>query len=226
MSGIAGDSGGERLYPVFLKLAGRKVVVVGGGPVAAAKVTALMGTGASLTVVAPEIVPEIRRSGSTLIERGFVPRDLDNAWLAVAAGPPEVNRSVRAAAEERRIFVNAVDDPASASAYLGGVLRRGGITIAVSTQGHAPALAGLLREALDALLPEEIDAWVTEAQALRVRQRSAGVPLAARRPALLQALNRLYARKVRRRRPPSPWPDEAKPAVMLEAPRPGAEGPR
>lgn len=211
-----------RLYPVFLRLAGRRVVVIGGGPVAAAKLAALVDTGASLSVVAPEIVPEIRRSGATLIERGFVPRDLDGAWLAIAAGPPDVNRSVRSAAEERGLFVNAVDDPASASAYLGGVLRRGEITIAVSTQGQAPALAGLLREALDAMLPEEIETWVAEAHALRERQRSSGVPLPARRPALLQLLNRLYARKARgrRRRESS---DARPPAAMAEA-RPGAEG--
>jgi uroporphyrin-III C-methyltransferase/precorrin-2 dehydrogenase/sirohydrochlorin ferrochelatase len=197
MTPAARNSGVERLYPVFLKLEGRRVVVVGGGPVAASKLAALVDAGASLSVVAPEIMPEIRRSGATLIERGFAPRDLDGAWLAVAAATPEINRAVRSAAEERGIFVNAVDDPGSASAYLGGVLRRGGITIAVSTQGHAPALAGLLREALEAMLPEEIESWVAEARALRDRQRSAGVPLPARRPALLQALNHLYAQAPR-----------------------------
>jgi uroporphyrin-III C-methyltransferase/precorrin-2 dehydrogenase/sirohydrochlorin ferrochelatase len=195
MSPLARASEVDSLYPVFLKLAGRKVVLVGGGPVAASKLAGLVDTGACVSVVAPEIVPQIRRSGATLIEREFVPRDLDGAWLAVAAAPPEVNRSVRSAAEERGIFVNAVDDRGSASAYLGGVLRRGGVTIAVSTQGHAPALAGLLREALEAIVPEEVGTWVAEARALRGRQKSTGVPLPARRPALLRALNRLYARR-------------------------------
>ena len=60
----------------------------------------------------------------------------------MAAAPPEVNREVAAAAEERRLFVNAVDDPAHASLYLGGVVRRGGVTAAISTDGRAPALAG------------------------------------------------------------------------------------
>lgn len=221
---VARHSGVERLYPVFLKLEGRKVVVIGGGPVAASKLAALVDTGASLSVVAPEIVPEIRRSDARLIEREFLARDLDGAWLAVAAGPPEVNRSVRSAAEERGIFVNAVDDPGSASAYLGGVLRRGGITIAVSTLGHAPALAGLLREALDALLPEELETWVARARVLRERQRSAGVPLPARRPALLRALNRLYARKARRRRRREPSSDGPAYSSMRDAREPEAEG--
>jgi uroporphyrin-III C-methyltransferase/precorrin-2 dehydrogenase/sirohydrochlorin ferrochelatase len=197
MSPVVGGSGDERLYPVFLRLARCRVVVVGGGPVAASKLAGLAGTGARISVVAPEIVAEIRRSGATLIQREFVPGDLDGAWLAVAAAPAEVNRSVRAAADERGIFVNAVDDPGNASAYLGGVLRRDGVTVAVSTQGRAPALAGLLREALDAVLPEELGTWVAAARGLRERQRSMGLPLSARRPALLEALNRLYARAPR-----------------------------
>jgi uroporphyrin-III C-methyltransferase/precorrin-2 dehydrogenase/sirohydrochlorin ferrochelatase len=104
-----------------------------------------------------------------------------------------VNRAVAAAAEDRGVFVNAVDDPAPASAYTGGVFRRGGITIAVSTEGRAPALAGLLREALEAVIPEEVASWVEEAQRLRQRQKADGIPMGRRRPLLLEALNRLYA---------------------------------
>src|SRR5204862_417716 len=86
------------------------------------------------------------------------------------------NRRVAAAADERRIFVNAVDDPSNASAYAGGVLRRGGVTVAISTDGHAPALAGLLRESIEELVPEEIETWVEEArhQTSRWRGRGAG----------------------------------------------------
>jgi len=113
----------------------------------------------------------------------------------VAAATPAVNRRVREAAEERRVFVNAVDDPESASAYQGGVLRRGGVTVAVSTEGKAPALAGLLREGLEAVLPDEVESWVGAASALREQQRREGVPLSRRRPLLLEALNHLYAEK-------------------------------
>jgi uroporphyrin-III C-methyltransferase/precorrin-2 dehydrogenase/sirohydrochlorin ferrochelatase len=186
---------GPVLFPVFLRLAGRKVVVVGAGKVAAGKLAALLHTEAAITVVAPEVHEEIARAAVTVERRPFVPSDLDGAWFVLAAATPEVNRAVRGAAEERRIFVNAVDDPASASAYTGGLLRRGGVTIAVGTEGRAPALAGLLREGLEAALPEEIDGWVRAAQVLRERQRRAGVPLSRRRPALLEALNRLYAER-------------------------------
>jgi uroporphyrin-III C-methyltransferase/precorrin-2 dehydrogenase/sirohydrochlorin ferrochelatase len=183
----------ETLFPVFLRLAGRNVLLVGGGTVAAAKLRALVETGAAITVVAPEIRDEIARAPVTVRQRPFSAGDLEDTWFVVAAATPEVNLRVRVAAESRRLFVNAVDDPESASAYTGGVLRRGGVTLAVSTEGRAPALAGLLREALEAVLPEEIDAWVAQARTLREAQRRQGVPLSRRRPLLLEALNRLYA---------------------------------
>ena len=111
----------------------------------------------------------------------------------VAAATPDVNRDVAAAADARQLFVNAVDDPSNASLYLGGVVRRAGVTFAVSTDGRAPALAGLLREGLDALLPDaELERWMDEAARLRPRWRAEAVPLPARRPALLDALVRLY----------------------------------
>jgi siroheme synthase-like protein len=185
-------SAGEPLFPLFLKLAGRRVLVVGAGPVAASKLASLRAAGADVVVVAPQVRPEIEAAGVTIRRRAFEPSDLDGAWLVVAAAPPAVNRAVTAAADERRVFVNAVDDVAHATAYTGGVLRRGGFTIAVATEGRAPALAGLVREGLEALLPDEIETWVAEAGRVRARQRAAGVPFDRRRPQLLEALNGLY----------------------------------
>ncbi len=185
----------EFLFPIFLKLFGRKVVLVGGGRVAAAKLESLVGTGAQLVVIAPEVRPELQRPGISIQRREFAPADLDGAWLAIAASSGEVNRQVAVAAEERRVFLNAVDDPDSGSAYAGGVLRRDGLTLAISTSGQAPALAGLLREALDSVLPEELGSWVGVARLLRSRWREGGVPMPDRRPQLLEALNRLYAQK-------------------------------
>jgi uroporphyrin-III C-methyltransferase/precorrin-2 dehydrogenase/sirohydrochlorin ferrochelatase len=181
------------LFPAFLKLEGRSVLLVGGGSVARSKLRALLAAGARVRVVAPEIHPEILASGASTERRRFLAADLDGVWLAIAAATPEVNRAVALAAETRRVFVNAVDDPGSASAYLGGVVRKGGVVVAVSTEGQAPALAGLLREALEATLPDDVAAWVEAATALRARQKQAGIPLERRRPALLEELNRLYA---------------------------------
>jgi uroporphyrin-III C-methyltransferase / precorrin-2 dehydrogenase / sirohydrochlorin ferrochelatase len=187
------------LFPLFLKLAGRRVLVVGGGAVAAAKVAALLDAGAEVVVVAPEVRPELAELAAAgkiqLARRSFTAADLEATWLVVAAATPEANRGVAAAAESRRLFVLAVDDPQAASAFGAGTLRRGGVTIAVSTDGRAPALAGLLREGLEAVLPEDLEAWTAEAERQRAEWRTGGVPMAERRPLLLRALNALYDRK-------------------------------
>ncbi len=113
----------------------------------------------------------------------------------VAAAPHEVNRQVLVAAERRQLFVNAVDDPPHATAYAGGVVRRDGVTIAISTDGRAPALAGLLREALDAWLPGDLDEWMSAADEARRSWKQDSVPMERRRPLLLETLNRLYDAK-------------------------------
>lgn len=184
------------LYPLFLKLAGRKVLVVGGGPVALGKVRALLEAEAEISVVAPEVVPELgalaEEGNISLDRRSFETRDLGGCWLVVAAAPPAVNQSVAAAAESLRLFVLAVDDTSAASAYGAGTLRRGGVTVAVSTDGRAPALAGLLREGLETVLPADLEAWTAEAERQREAWHAARVPMTERRPLLLEALNRLY----------------------------------
>jgi len=182
------------LVPLFVKLAGRDVVVVGGGAMAALRVRQLSEAGARVTVVAPLIRDDVAAAAAWVHRRPFHPEDLDGAWLAVAAATPEVNRAVAEAAEARRLLVNAVDDPETATAYTGGVIRRGDATVAISTGGRAPALAGLLREALDALLPRDVASWVDTAEAERDGWKRARVPLATRRPLLLEKLNSLYAR--------------------------------
>ena len=187
------------LLPLFLNLTGRRVLVVGAGPVAAGKLRTLVATGADVTVVAPAIDAAIARAGVRIEQRAFTPADLDGVWLVVAAATPPVNRAVAAAAEARRVFVNAVDDPTNASAFLSGVVRRDGVTVAISTSGEAPALAGLLREAFDAVLPADLDVWLDESQRQRRIWRREGVPMPARRPMLLEALNGLYARSDRLR---------------------------
>jgi uroporphyrin-III C-methyltransferase/precorrin-2 dehydrogenase/sirohydrochlorin ferrochelatase len=189
------------LLPLFLNLAGRRVVLVGGGPVAASKLGQLLATGANVRVVAPDVRQEIVDAGVAIDQREFVESDLDGVWLVIAAATPAVNARVAAAAHARHLFVNAVDDPANATAYLGGVVRRDGVTVAISTRGDAPGLAGLLREALDAVLPRDLGLWMDEARLQRLRWRRDGVAMEARRPLLLHALNVLYARRARAETP-------------------------
>ncbi|HEV3142233.1 MAG TPA: bifunctional precorrin-2 dehydrogenase/sirohydrochlorin ferrochelatase [Vicinamibacterales bacterium] len=184
------------LLPLFLNLSGRTVVLVGGGRVAAAKLRQLLAADASVRVVAPIVADDIADAlgpNVTIIRRGFAASDLDEAWLAVAAATPDVNRAVADAAHERRLFVNAVDDPANATAFLSGVVRRSGVTIAISTSGDAPALTSLLRDALDAVLPGDLARWMQTARSERAVWRRDGVPMTERKPQLLRALNALYA---------------------------------
>ena len=199
-------SGQATLFPAFLKLAGRRVVLVGGGPVAAAKLEGLLAAGADVTVVAPEVRTEIERAGVRIQRRAFVASDLDGAWYVVAAAPADVNRAVLEAAEERRVFVNAVDDPRHATAYAGSIVRRHGVTIAISTDGRAPALAGLLREALDAWLPADLDRWMAAADAARRTWKAEQVPIEQRRPMLLEMLVKLYGDKSQIPNPKSQTP--------------------
>lgn len=183
------------LFPTFLKLGGRRVLLVGGGPVAAGKLGGLLEAGAIVKVVAPRILLDIAAAPVETATRPFDPADLEGVSFVVAAAPPDVNRQVAAAAHARGIFVNAVDDIESASAYAGAVLRRAGVTIAISTDGEAPALAGLVREALEELLPEDLEDWMACAQQARRQWLEQRVPMAERRPLLLTALNALYERR-------------------------------
>ncbi len=162
----------------------------------ASKLTSLLAAGAEVTVVAPDIHVDVERAEKegtiTVCRRRFAGEDVAGTWLVVAAATPEVNQEVAAAAEARCVFVNAVDDPPNATAYLSGVVRRDGVTLAISTRGDAPGLTGLLREALDEVLPADLSTWMDEARRQRLIWRRDSVPMAERRPLLLEALNRLY----------------------------------
>lgn len=200
----------KKLLPLFLDLSEREVLLVGGGRVAAGKLDQLVAAGASVRVVSPLVVAEIAATpGISIIRRAFEPSDLDGVWLVIAAATPDINRAVANAAEARRIFVNAVDDPPNATAYLSGVVRRSDVTIAISTSGDAPALTSLLREALDAVLPHDLAGWIATARRERVAWRRTGVPMEARKPLLLDALNAIYADRtphaVRQGAPSVPW---------------------
>jgi siroheme synthase-like protein len=138
-------------YPVNLLVDGRRCIVIGAGRIAARKVEALLDAGATVHVVAPELGDEIAawRDGGrvTADERAFVPDDLDGAWLATAAtNEAAVNRAVYEAAEARRLWVNAADDPDHCSFTLMSVVRQGDLVVTVGTGGRSPALASYLKD--------------------------------------------------------------------------------
>ena len=149
--------------PVFLQLQARPVLVVGGGRVAARKVELLRRTGARITVVAPELLDELRdlaaRGELQHIHAPFCPSHVNGAVAVVAAtGSTEVNAAVSVAAQDRRIPVNVVDDPAASTFIFPAIVDRSPILIAVSSGGQAPVLARRIREQMEALLPARLGA--------------------------------------------------------------------
>jgi uroporphyrin-III C-methyltransferase/precorrin-2 dehydrogenase/sirohydrochlorin ferrochelatase len=178
------------LYPVFLKLRGRLVLVVGAGVVAERKIGSLLAAGARVRVVAPDATEGIRRmTDENLVEwraRAYDDADADDASLMIAAtSDPDVQRRAANAGEARRIFVVAVDDPAHASAYSGAVVRRAPFTIAISSSGATPALTRLVREIIEEILPRE--KWVEHARRLRAKWLSDGTPTGDRFGELVKA---------------------------------------
>jgi siroheme synthase-like protein len=166
-------------WPVNLVVVGRRVVVVGGGRVAARKVETLLDLGADVVVVAPEVGDEITawadQGRLSVLTRPFRPDDLDGAWLAVAAtDDPAVNRAVKAAGDERRIFVNAADDPDNCSLTLMSVIRRSDLVVAIGTGGRSPALAKWLRGRLSAELGPEYATLLDLLGEARSELRAAG----------------------------------------------------
>lgn len=166
------------LYPVNLVLAGRPCLVVGGGSVAARKVEGLVACGAAVTVIAPEVVPELEaRPGLRVERRRFAPGDCAGHWLVVVAtDDPAVNAAVAADATAAGIWVNAADDPANCSVTLPAVHRRGELTIAVATGGRSPAIASWLRDRIAADLGPEIDELLRVVAEVRRELQDAGLP--------------------------------------------------
>jgi uroporphyrin-III C-methyltransferase / precorrin-2 dehydrogenase / sirohydrochlorin ferrochelatase len=151
--GRAADSDGPA-YPIALDLAGRAVVVVGGGHVALRRARALVEAGAVVTVIAPQVRPEFDGLGVHVVPRGYRDGDLYGCWLAHAAtDDPAVNAAVAAAAERDRIWCGRADDAGASAAWTPAVARHGDVTVAV-TAGADPRRAAKLRAALALALAE------------------------------------------------------------------------
>jgi precorrin-2 dehydrogenase/sirohydrochlorin ferrochelatase len=151
-------------------------VVVGGGPVAERKVRRLLEAKAAVTVVSPVVTGPLRRMAATgrlvLQSRPVCAADLRGAFLVFAAtDDPAVNRRVAETAVRRGALVNVADDPAACSFLVPAIVRRGELTVAVSTGGGSPALAKRLRERLEATLGPEYDAFLAALRELRRRAR-------------------------------------------------------
>lgn len=170
---------------LFVNLAGRHVVVVGGGDVAERKVTSLLEHGASVVLVAPEATDALRgwAHGKRIgwIPRGYEPGDLEGALLVVCATDvPAVNRAVWEEASRNHQLVNVVDVPELCNAIVPSVLRRGRLQIAVSTGGASPSAARDIRHGLERQFPAWWEDYLDLMAELRllVKQRVPGPAVA------------------------------------------------
>jgi precorrin-2 dehydrogenase/sirohydrochlorin ferrochelatase len=146
------------LYPVNLLVAGRRVLVVGGGQVAAEKVAGLLTAGAVVHVVATSVSEEVRALAVTWEERAYRRGEVEGYRLAVACtDDPAANQAVFDDGEAAGVWVNAADDPERCSYTLPARLDRGRVLVTVSTGGQSPALASWLRDRIGEQLGEEVD---------------------------------------------------------------------
>ena len=165
----------NELFPIFLKLKQLRLLLVGGGYVGMEKLQAVVSNSPSavITVVATQISDEIKElakeySTITLIEKLYGISDLDNKDLAIAAiNDPIVSRQVAIDARSKGILVNAADKPELCDFYLGSVVQKGNLKIAISTNGKSPTIAKRLKEVLSETLPDEIDTLLNSMQTIR-----------------------------------------------------------
>jgi siroheme synthase-like protein len=169
------------LYPIFVETKGRRVIVIGGGHVGAEKVRGLLNGEADITVVSPDLIPELREHADAgrirHVARAYRESDLDDGYefVMVATDDGAINAEVSAAGRRRGIWVNAADDPANCDFILPSVVRKGKITLAASTSGTSPALARRLREELDAYLTEDMPALADLLAEVRQEIRKRGI---------------------------------------------------
>ncbi|HHQ4531335.1 TPA: siroheme synthase CysG [Aeromonas veronii] len=172
--------------PIFCRLENKPVLLVGGGEVAERKARLLLDAGAQLTVVAPKLDPELAElaaNGSIEWLAGeFASEQLAGKWLVVAATDRrEVNALVYQSANLARIFANVVDDPKRSSFIMPSIIDRSPLMVAISSGGKAPVLARLLREKLEALLPQHLGAVAAFAGSLRDRVKARFASMGERR---------------------------------------------
>lgn len=196
------------LFPLFLKLRGRRCLVVGAGKISEGKIAGLLEAGARVRVVAPRatrtIVQWHKRRKIHLEQRAFQPKDLDGMFLVVAAtNSQKTHRAIYREARARNVLCNIVDVPALCDFYYPAVVRRGQLQIAVSTAGASPSLARRLREELEQAFGPEYAAWLAHLSRERKKLFAKQIPSSERiqllktqasRKAFVEFLSRQSAR--------------------------------
>lgn len=160
------------LFPMFMKLEGRSCLVVGAGTVGEPKIRSLLASGASVRVLAfgaTAAVAELAKTGAIAWEaRAFNTADLDGVFLVIAAtNSRDVNAAIFDEAGRRNILCNVVDDPEHCDFYYPAVVRRGELQLAISTNGHSPALAQRIRRELETQFGPEYGEWLEQLGTIR-----------------------------------------------------------
>jgi siroheme synthase-like protein len=191
------------LLPIFVKLEGRLVVVVGGGAVAEQKIPGVLSAAARVRLIAPVIRPQIaewvRFGKIDWHAKEFEADDLRGAFLVIAAtSAPGVNAGVFQAAEESGILCNAVDDIEHCHFYYGAVMQRGDLQIAISTNGKSPALSQRLRKEFEEQFGPDYELWLQWLGAAREALRAGGPSSEASKKLLHELASRpMYEQFVR-----------------------------
>jgi precorrin-2 dehydrogenase/sirohydrochlorin ferrochelatase len=180
------------LFPAFLKIAGRRCLVVGAGPIAEEKIHGLLRAGAEVWVLAPKATDHIQawhRGGRIRWQaRKFRGADLSGAFLVIAAtSSPGLHERIYRLTRRKKVLCNVVDDPEHCDFYYGAVVRRGALQIAISSGGQSPALAQRLRKQLEQQFGAEYERWLEELGKTRERLFARGIAPARRK----QLLHRL-----------------------------------
>ncbi|AZA76631.1 ABC transporter permease [Chryseobacterium sp. G0186] len=153
------------LYPIFLKLENLSLLIIGGGKIALEKLESVLGNspGTSIRLVAREIIPEVKGlqgqfTNITLHERAYNEDDFKDTDLAIiAVNDIELAAQIREAAQQRNVLVNVADKPDLCDFYLGSIVKKGSLKIAISTNGKSPTIAKRLRETFTETIPDEMD---------------------------------------------------------------------
>ncbi|MBV9257783.1 MAG: bifunctional precorrin-2 dehydrogenase/sirohydrochlorin ferrochelatase [Ktedonobacteraceae bacterium] len=168
-------------YPIMLDIRNRPAIVVGGDRIAAEKAAALRACGAHVTVMNVEFCSELRemaeRQEITLHEKAYEPGDLAGAFVVVATAThdPQLAEAIWNETQQRGQLVNIVDVPARCSFILPSILRRGQLTISVSTEGASPSLSKRIRQRLEGLFPAAYDTYMQIAVVARTYLRQQGI---------------------------------------------------
>jgi uncharacterized protein len=166
---------GNQLFPVFVKLNELHTVLIGAGNVGLEKLNAVLNNSslARVTVISKTFAPEIHSlaaeyDGVKIIQKAFEENDLDNADIVIAAtNDNELNNYIRQAAHDRKLLINVADKPELCDFYLGSIVQKGDLKIAISTNGKSPTVAKRLKEVLNEGLPAELDTTLQQMSALR-----------------------------------------------------------